>query len=124
MGPGRLLVFSLDKRTALPQPAPPLPPISDPTFELSISDAEFENGERLYGTFCARCHGIGVVNSGITPDLRRSTAQVHELFNDIVLNGIREPLGMPRFDDVLNENEVRNLQGYILRRAEESAGGY
>jgi hypothetical protein len=41
-----------------------------------------------------------------------------------VLRGVREPLGMPRFDDKLNEDDVRLIQGYILQRARESAGGY
>ena len=40
-----------------------------------------------------------------------------------MLGGAREPLGMPRFDDVLDSEDVRLIQAYVLRRALESAGG-
>ena len=64
------------------------------------------------------------MSGGIIPDVRRSTAQVHDRIVDIVLGGAREPLGMPRFDDSLDEDDVRLIQGFILSRARESAGGY
>ncbi len=80
-------------------------------------------GRDLYATNCMRCHGADVVNSGATPDLRRSTTATHELFADIVLGGLREPLGMPAFDDLLNAEDVRRIQAYVLARARESAGG-
>jgi hypothetical protein len=64
------------------------------------------------------------VSGGITLDLRRTTAQVHGQIGNIVLGGVREGQGMPRFDDSLDEDDVRLIQGYILHRARESAGGY
>ncbi len=124
IGPGRLLVFALDGRATLPEPLPPLPPIAEPTFDLNVTAAEVEKGKRLFSDYCVGCHGIDAVSGGITPDLRRMTAQVHGQIIDIVLGGVRVPLGMPRFDDSLDEDDVRLIQGYILQRTRESAGRY
>jgi PQQ-dependent dehydrogenase (methanol/ethanol family) len=124
VGPGRLLVFSLDGSATLPEPLPPLPPIAEPTFDLDVTAPEVEEGERLFSDYCVACHGIDAVSGGITLDLRRMTVQVHEQIIDIVLGGVRAPVGMPRFDDSLDEDDVRLIQGYILQRARESAGGY
>jgi quinohemoprotein ethanol dehydrogenase len=123
-GPGRVLVFALDRNASLPEPQPPLPPIAEPTFEVTATAAEVEAGEQLFADTCLGCHGIEAVGGGITPDLRRTTAEVHGQIVDIVLGGIRAPLGMPSFDDLLDEDDVRLIQAYILHRARESAGGY
>ncbi len=123
VAPSRVLAFALDGSASLPPPQPPLPPIEAPTFQLTASAADVEAGRELYAAKCFICHGFDVVNSGATPDLRRSTTATHESFADIVLGGIREPLGMPAFDDVLNAEDVRRIQAYVLARARESAGG-
>ena len=123
VGPGRLLVFALDEDASLPEPLPPLPPIAAPTFEVAATDAEIEQGGLLYLDSCLACHGFGAVSGGIVPDLRRTTAATHVTFEQIVLGGIRESLGMPRFDDLLDSEDVRLIQAYVLRRALESAGG-
>ena len=123
-GPGRLLVFRLDGDAELPPPVPPLPPIEAPTFELGATPAELTSGETLYSDNCVGCHGLDVISGGITPDLRRTTADVHGQFQDIVLGAIRAPLGMPGFSDRLGPEEVRSIQAYVLQRARDSAGGY
>lgn len=63
------------------------------------------------------------MSSGAVPDLRRATTATHESFADIVLGGLREPLGMPAFDDILDAEDVRRIQAYVLARARESVGG-
>jgi len=123
-GPGRLLVFALDGQAGLPDPEPRLPPIAKPDLVANLTDSEFQQGRRLFSDFCVGCHGIDAVSGGITPDLRRTTAAVHAQIAEIVLGGAREPLGMPSFADRLNEEDLRLIQGYILTRAHESAGGY
>jgi PQQ-dependent dehydrogenase (methanol/ethanol family) len=122
VGPGRLLVFALDGTATLPEPAPPLPPIQAPTYELAATEAEVAAGERLYGDNCTRCHGRDAASGGIVPDLRRATSEVHEAFEDIVLGGQRAALGMPAFDDRLTPADVQRIQAYVLARARESAG--
>lgn len=123
-GPGRLLVFALDGQARLPDPQPPMPPIAKPAMEANLTATELERGRRLFSDFCVDCHGIDAVSGGITPDLRRTTAAVHAQIAEIVLGGAREPLGMPSFADLLNEDDLRLIQGYILTRAQESAGGF
>ena len=122
VGPGRLLVFALDESSTLPEPLPPLPPIAEPTFELSVTAAEFDEGRQLFSDHCVACHGFGAVSGGSVPDLRRMNAAAHRQFADIVLRGTREPLGMPPFDDSLDEDSLRLIQGYVLQRARESVG--
>jgi len=123
-GPGRLLVFALGGDAELPAPVEPLPPIEAPTFEVVATEAELARGEQLYADRCVGCHGLEVVSGGITPDLRRASNDVHAQFADIVLGGIRAPLGMPPFDDLLDAEDVRMIQAYVLERARGSAGGY
>ncbi|HUF76677.1 MAG TPA: PQQ-dependent dehydrogenase, methanol/ethanol family [Longimicrobiales bacterium] len=121
-GPGRLLVFSLDGEATLPQPMPRPAPIAQPAVDVVTTAAELERGERLYSDNCVGCHGIDAVSGGIVPDLRRMSAQMHGQIGDIVLRGIRAPLGMPAFDDLLDEEDVRLIQGYVVQRARESVG--
>ncbi len=123
VGPSRVLVFALDGTAGLPPAEPASPPIAAPAFRLSATIADVEEGERLYSETCMFCHGENVVSSGATPDLRRAPTAVHESFADIVLGGVREPLGMPAFDDILNADDVRRIQAYVLSRARESVGG-
>jgi quinohemoprotein ethanol dehydrogenase len=121
VGPGRLLVFALDGDASLPDPLPSPDPIPEPTISMTVTAQEYDEGEQLFSDHCVGCHGIDVVSGGITPDLRRMTEEVHQQLVQIVLHGAREPLGMPRFDDVLSEDDLRLIQGYIISRAEESA---
>jgi alcohol dehydrogenase (cytochrome c)/quinohemoprotein ethanol dehydrogenase len=123
VGPARILTFALDGSATLPEPRPPLPPIEAPTFELALSEVEIERGSDLYGENCWGCHGEKAVSMGGVPDLRRASTATHETFEQIVLGGLREPLGMPRFDDVLSPEDVRLIQGYVLSRAREASGG-
>ncbi len=124
VGPGRLLVFALDGGTTLPKPLPKPGPIPQPTVDISLSAEEYDAGERLFSDYCVGCHGIDAISGGITPDLRRMTEEVRQQMVSIVLGGARVPLGMPRFDDVLTEDDLTLIQGYIISRAKESAGGY
>ena len=123
VGPGRLLVFALDGTATLPAPAPPLPPIAAPTFEVAATESDIERGDALYADLCISCHGNEAVSGGSVLDLRRTTAATHTTFEQIVLVGLRESLGMPKFDDLLDSEDVRMIQAYVLRRAAESAGG-
>jgi PQQ-dependent dehydrogenase (methanol/ethanol family) len=122
IGPGRLLVFALDGETTLPESLAPLPPIEPPGFELTVTDSDVEQGRKLFSDYCVACHGIDVRSGGITPDLRRMSAGVHQQFAEIVLRGSREHLGMPAFDEAIDEEALRMIHGYILQRARESIG--
>ena len=60
-----------------------------------------------------------VSDTGV-PDLRYATADVHKQFEAIVIEGARESRGMPSFKDLLNADQVRAIQAYVLLRAKDS----
>jgi PQQ-dependent dehydrogenase (methanol/ethanol family) len=119
-GYGRILTFALNGNAKLNVPAyghtePPPPPV----IAVSASRETIHEGGLLYNANCAGCHGINVV-AGPLPDLRYASKAVQEGFENIVLEGEREPRGMPSFKDVLKPEQARAIQAYILSRVEES----
>ena len=76
--------------------------------------AQIDAGEVLYNRFCSRCHVFG---RGVLPDLRRLTPAKHQLFYGIVLHGVLAPLGMGRFDDVLERSDAEAIHAYIVDQA-------
>jgi quinohemoprotein ethanol dehydrogenase len=77
-------------------------------------------GKLLFGDNCAPCHGQDAV-AGAMPDLRYASKQVHDQFQAIVLSGARSAAGMPSFQKILNSDQVRDIQAYVLSRAAEGA---
>jgi PQQ-dependent dehydrogenase (methanol/ethanol family) len=122
VGPSRILAFKVDGSAAPLPPLVSLPPITVPPFELVATETEVSEGETLYGDYCQRCHGIDVISSGAVPDLRRATAETHQAFEGIVLGGARQARGMPAHGDVLDAEDVRRIQAYVLARTHQSAG--
>ena len=48
------------------------------------------------------------------PDLRRLSRDKHKIFQQIVLDGALEPLGMPSFGDDLSAQDADAIQAYIV----------
>ena len=88
--------------------------------DVSATKEVIHDGGLLYGAQCAGCHGLGAV-AGPLPDLRYASKAVHDQFEAIVLGGARSRLGMPSFRDLLNAEQVRAIQAYILSRAKADA---
>ena len=44
---------------------------------------------------------------------------IHNLFEEIVLDGIFEIKGMASFSDVLNEQQVKQIHSYVIHRTAE-----
>lgn len=118
---GKLLSFSLGGTAKLPPYEHVIQPVPIPTFQLAASRPEIEKGRALFATFCARCHGGDAVSSGLVPDLRYTTAAMHEKFEEIVRGGALREVGMPSFSEDLTAAQVRLIHAYILDRARESA---
>jgi quinohemoprotein ethanol dehydrogenase len=124
----QLLVFALGGTEQLTEPEkraqiPPEQPL------LSTDRHELRRGSVLYNDFCARCHGGQAKSFGVMPDLRFMAAGIRETFDQIVLEGAREALGMGSFGDLLTPEDSQRILGYVLYRAnadrqkaEESAG--
>ena len=119
-GYGRILTFALNGNAALKvtpfgHTEPPTPAIT-----LNASPQAIKEGEVLFNANCAACHGLNAV-AGPLPDLRYASKSTHENFENIVLEGEKEPLGMPSFKEILKPDQVRSIEAYILRRASESS---
>lgn len=121
-GPGRLLVFSIGGRAMLPRTERSQTPIPVPTVQVSGSPAEIDEGAGLFSRYCDRCHSadLNLVKSGAIPDLRRSTAETHAMYEQIVRGGARRALGMPSFAADLTSDQVRLIQVFIVDRARKA----
>ncbi len=108
--------------SAAQQPVPParMAPVMPRPPELKALPLTLEQGAALYAARCGSCHGLDAVSGGTIPDLRYMTAEIHGMFNDIVLGGSRAANGMPGFADVLSDFDVNAVQAYIISRAQET----
>jgi quinohemoprotein ethanol dehydrogenase len=113
---GRLLVFRLDGPGQVTIPAKRDISIPEPP-AMDYDQADLALGSRLYMERCNFCHGPLGFSTGVVPDLRRMDASVHEIFGDVVLRGARLAGGMPSFEDVLDEKDVRAIHAYVIEQA-------
>lgn len=102
-GPGRILTWAIPK--SAPTPA---------EYEAFITrPGSLADGERLFHSWCARCHGaVGVSTSGI-PDIREAPKRFGAAaFDAIVVKGI-PGTGMPAMGAYMSEDERKLLREYI-----------
>jgi quinohemoprotein ethanol dehydrogenase len=113
---GKLLAFKLGGSEALEEPRvldrsiPEQPP-------LTASADDLLRGEQVYNLVCAPCHGGNVRSGGILPDLRLMTREKHQIFKEIVLDGVLAGNGMASFADVLTADDAERIRQYIISRA-------
>ncbi len=115
--PKRLLVYVLDGDKDLPEEEdlPPLTLLDDP--DQHLDERQAGEGRLIYDAGCHSCHGYSVVSGGLAPDLRASPLTMDfDAFKAVVRDGLLERNGMPKFDD-LHEDEVRAIYSYIRLRA-------
>jgi len=113
---GHLLVYRLGGEAPLPEVRPRA------AREVAVSPADLDTarvaaGRKLYGRLCMNCHGMAAVGSGLHPDLRYASRATHERWSDIVLGGIRQGRGMASFADVLDAEQARAIQHYVIARS-------
>ena len=72
------------------------------------SATDIAAGQKLYATYCVRCHG----GATVLPDLRRSAPSVLNGL-DKILDGAMVERGMPRFAE-FDKAMVAQLRGYLL----------
>jgi mono/diheme cytochrome c family protein len=120
---GSAKIYSFKLNGAGQWPKPPAPKVTPaPPPRLSdVTDEQRAEGQRLFNSYCGRCHGMNVVGDSSVPELRRLDPIWHQHFNKVVLEGMMESAGMPRFDDVLDEQSARWVQAYIIERAHQDA---
>jgi quinohemoprotein ethanol dehydrogenase len=115
---GHILVFKLGGKAPMPRVAERNLDIPEPP-ALAATPEQVENGKYLYTANCMVCHGALAVSGGVVPDLRRLPAAKHGLFKEIVFDGVIHSAGMPRMGDLLTEQDVRDIQAYVIQRARE-----
>jgi quinohemoprotein ethanol dehydrogenase len=113
---GRLLVWKLGGSLAMPTNRPRDPRVAKP-IELASTPEQLAHGATLYNLRCATCHGFAAASSHVVPDLRRTSAERHAIFESIVLGGALAGTGMPSFAGMLTPDEVAAIQVYVLSRA-------
>ncbi len=113
----RVLTFALDGQAVLP--AFDLTPGRERPPETDASPGAIKRGEQAYARFCSRCHGASAVSDGSVPDLRKLDNRWYAQFDAVVLEGMMEGMGMPRFDSVLDASRSAEIRAYILTLAEE-----
>lgn len=117
---GRVVVFKLGGGT-VPKPAElPATPFTQPLPRPSDKEL-ISRGEVLYMRHCFRCHYMA--DRTMLPDLRRLSPEKHAIFDEIVLKGALTPLGMGRFDDVLNADDTRAIRAFITEKAWQAYEG-
>ncbi len=115
----RLYTFALNGENALPESNPPFfpKPLKQPEFE--IDESLIAQGSWLFKESCMMCHGSGAVSGGYAPDLRASPIPLSEAaFKDVVVNGALLNNGMPKFND-LNDQQLESLRHFIRHKARE-----
>ena len=110
----RLLVFKLGGgEVPQPEPLPPLEPAPAPPAQLSgVTPAMLAQGQALFTENCSICHS-NQPRAGL-PDLRRMAPNIHDVFDQIVLEGLLVPNGMPRWDDRLSPDQVKAIHAYLI----------
>ena len=113
---GRLLVFALGGKAPYevvrPKPSPAV------VAEGSWLPAALANGQQIFETTCAVCHGGTARSSGVLPDLRRSPVLANQqLWQDVVHTGILKDNGMVGFSPWLSPQDVEAVRGYVAGRA-------
>jgi quinohemoprotein ethanol dehydrogenase len=115
---GYVLAFKLGGKAPMPKIAEKNAAIPEPP-QVEATAAQLENGKYAYMRTCMVCHGALVVSGGVVPDLRMLPAEKHALFKEIVYDGVIHGAGMPRLGDLVTEQDVRDIQAYIVSRAKE-----
>jgi quinohemoprotein ethanol dehydrogenase len=119
---GRLLVFKLgggdlpvlaERDESIPKP---------PVMEASA--ATIHQGSERFIRYCAICHGAYAISSGVAPDLRRMSPETHEIFNEIVLNGLYKDNGMIGFSEWLSTDDADAIHAYLVDRANISRAAF
>jgi quinohemoprotein ethanol dehydrogenase len=113
----RVLVFALDGSQDVPKPARrQLEPYREPPARSGTPE-QIAAGKALFVQWCSRCHSLGV--PAMSPDLSRLGDGISspDTFKAIVRGGAFVPLGMPRFDDALSDQDASAIHDYLIDQA-------
>jgi mono/diheme cytochrome c family protein len=89
-------------------------PAAMPRENLSVDQAQIDQGKVTFAQKCSHCHGFNMVNAGtIAPDLRRFPDDRERFFTTVKLgrNG-----KMPPWGDLLSDDQIACLWTYVSSR--------
>ena len=113
INPGGIYTFAIGGKEAPPE-FEPKAPRELINLDVTATQEQIESGQRLFGRYCSKCHGDGVI-----PNLSYSKPEIFESFNQIVGDGIFLGKGMPNFKDRLSEKDINDIKNYILSNAKQ-----
>jgi quinohemoprotein ethanol dehydrogenase len=114
--PTRLLAFKLGGTMPIPK-IEVRAPIEKPVMPMQPKDQAARGADLFKREACEVCHGLeAVAITGSVPDLRRTGAQRHQLFSQIVKGGLLKELGMPEYGHVTDE-EIRDIHAYVINQS-------
>jgi PQQ-dependent dehydrogenase (methanol/ethanol family) len=104
---GRVLVFKLGGKLAMPEGAHLPLPTPTPSNE-AFTDAQIEHGRALFFNGCSVCHG-----GYILPEVPRSTTIADAAsFRAVVLDGVLSSRGMASWKDYLSAKDVEDIRAW------------
>jgi alcohol dehydrogenase (cytochrome c)/quinohemoprotein ethanol dehydrogenase len=114
----RMLVFALDGKAVLPEPAPYTPPPLDPPPSTAAPEV-ITRGEQVYGQHCSVCHGLNGVQARTSFPNLTVTPLLHtqQGFDQVVLQGARTDRGMGSFAKELSAEDAVAVREYLVSRA-------
>ena len=118
---GRLLVFKLGgDDVPMPDKLPPLEVAPEPPAQADgVTTDTIARGQQLFFSVgCALCHSNQ--HRSITPDLRRMQPNIHQAFDQIVLEGALVGGGMPRWDDLLTKEDSAAIHAWLIDSQEKT----
>ncbi|MEH6569263.1 MAG: PQQ-dependent dehydrogenase, methanol/ethanol family [Halioglobus sp.] len=122
----RVLVYKMGGEIALP-PMPANERIMPEPAPATADQNVIAQGQKYYQRHCRYCHGDGLRTGNLNPDLRWSSAEIHEQWQSIVIDGSLTPLGMIGFKNYLTPDNAEAIRQYVLSEAgvlyEELYGG-
>ncbi len=81
---------------------------------VAADEALIDKGLGVYKQFCLKCHGIDMVNSGVSSyDLRKYPTDRYDDFVDTLKNGKGN---MPAWGDILYPEEIEQVWAYVSSR--------
>jgi len=116
--PGRLLVFSLGGKAAVPPFD--IPDVEQIDLGSASSSGNPAKGGAAYGEHCFVCHGLNA-NSRFVKDLRRSMIiQSPDAFRSVVIEGAFSEQGMVGFAKWMTPETAEDIRAYLLQEARKA----
>ncbi|HSG88037.1 MAG TPA: PQQ-dependent dehydrogenase, methanol/ethanol family [Pseudomonadales bacterium] len=113
----RVLVYKLGGTAELPPAPKDDAQMPAPAGPVTAGADVIDRGQVLYQRHCAWCHGDGLRTGGLTPDLRWSSAGIHAVWQQIVIEGALSSVGMVGFADYLSSEDAEAIRQYVLSEA-------